>query len=55
MDILLIKMSGFRVLTNSKFGLFYFNFLILTPIFSKVTVEKYGKTSIYSGKQVFYS
>ena len=44
-----------RVLTNSKFGLFYSNFLILTPTFSKVPIEKYGKTPIFSGKQHFYS
>ena len=44
-----------RVLTNSKFGLFYFNFLILTPSFSKVLIEKYGKTPNFSGKQHFYS
>ena len=45
----------FRVLTNSKFGLFYSNFLILTPTFSKVPIEKYGKTPNFSGKQHFYS
>ena len=46
-----LKMASFfeklilgRVLTNSKCGLFYFNFLILTPTFSKVPIEKYGKT-----------
>ena len=44
-----------RVLTNSKFGLFYSNFLILTPTFSKVPIEKYGKTPNFSGKQHFYS
>ena len=44
-----------RVLTNSKVGLFYSNFLILTPTFSKVPIEKYGKTPIFSGKQHFYS
>ena len=44
-----------RVLTNSKFGLFYSNFLILTPTFSKVPIEKYGKTPFFSGKQHFYS
>ena len=44
-----------RVLTNSKFGLFYSNFLILSPTFSKVTIEKYGKTPIFFGKQHFYS
>ena len=44
-----------RVLTNSKFGLFYSNFLIPTPTFSKVQKEKYGKTPNFSGKQHFYS
>ena len=44
-----------RVLTNSKFGLFYSNFLILTPTFSKVPKEKNGKTLNFSGKQQFYS
>ena len=44
-----------RVLTNSKFGLFYSNFMILTPTFSKVPTEKYGKTPFFSGKQHFYS
>ena len=44
-----------RVLTNSIFGLFYSNFLILTPTFSKVPIEKYGKTPIFSGKLHFYS
>ena len=41
------------VLTNSKFGLFYSNFLILTPTFSKVPIEKIGKTLNFSGKQQF--
>ena len=40
-----------RVLTNSKFGLFYSNFLILTP----TLIEKYGKLHFFSGKQHFYS
>ena len=44
-----------RVLTNSKFGLFYSNFLILTPTFSEVPIEKYGKTPNFYGKQHFYS
>ena len=44
-----------RVLTNSKFGLFYSSFLILTPTFSKVPIEKYGKNPNFSGKQHFYS
>ena len=43
------------VLTNSKFGLFYSNFLILTPTFSQVPIENYGKTPTFSGKQHFYS
>ena len=43
------------VLTNFKFGLFYSNFLILTPTFSKVPIEKIGKTLNFSGKQQFYS
>ena len=42
-----------RVLTNSKFGLFYSNIFILTPTFSKVPIEKNGKTPIFSGKQHF--
>ena len=44
-----------RVPTNSKLGLFYSNFLILAPTFSKVSTEKYGKTPNFSGKQHFYS
>ena len=50
-----LKIVFVRVLTNSKFGLFYSNFLILTPTFSKVPIEKYGKTPNFSGKQHFYS
>ena len=34
-----------RVLVNSKFGVFYSNFLSLTPTFLKVLIEKYSKTS----------
>ena len=49
------ELSETRVLTNSKFGLFYSNFLNLTPTFSKVPIEKYGKTPNFSGKQHFYS
>ena len=49
------KRTCYRVLTNSKFGLFYSNFLILTPTFSKVPMEKYGKNPNFSGKQHFYS
>ena len=37
-----------RVLTNSKF-------LTLTPTFSKVPIDKYGKTPNFSSKQHFYS
>ena len=44
-----------RVLTNSELGLFYSNFLILTLTFSKVPIEKYGKTPNFSGKHHFYS
>ena len=44
-----------RVLINSKFGLYYSNFLILTPTFSKEPIEKYGKNPIFSGEQHFYS
>ena len=47
--------------TDSVFSLtpnldnFYSKFLSLTPTFSKVPMEKYGKTPIFSGKQHFYS
>ena len=41
-----------RVLTNSKFGLFYSNFLILTPT-SKVPIAKYGKTPIFLANSIF--
>ena len=44
-----------RVLTYSKFGLFYSNILILTPTFQKSPIEKYGKTPYLSGRQHFYS
>ena len=46
--------------SNSEFSLTpnldYFtpNFLILTPTFSKVPIEMYGKTPNFSGKQHFY-
>ena len=46
---------SFKVFTNSKVGLFYSNFLILTPTFSKVPIEKYSKTPFFSSKQHFYS
>ena len=45
----------YRVLINSNIGLFYYNFLILTPTFSKVPKEKYGKTPNFSRMQHFYS
>ena len=44
-----------RVLINSKFGVFYSNFLSLTPTFCKVSTEKYSKTPTFSGRQHFYS
>ena len=44
-----------RVLVNSKFGVFYSNFLSLTPTFCKVSTEKYSKTPTFSGRQHFYS
>ena len=47
--------SKVEVLINSKFGLSYSNFLILTPTFSKVPIEKYDKTPFFPGKQHFYS
>ena len=44
-----------RVLINSKFGVFYSNFLSQTPTFWKVLIEKYSKTPTFSGRQYFYS
>ena len=44
-----------RVLVNSKFGVFYSNFLSLTPNFCKVLTEKYSKTPTFSGRQHIYS
>ena len=44
-----------KVLTNSKFGLFYSNFFVLTPTFSKAQLKKYGKNSNCSGRQHIYS
>ena len=44
-----------RVLVNSKFGVFYSNFLSLTPTFCRVSIEKYSKTPTFSGRQHFYS
>ena len=44
-----------RVLVKSKFGVFYSNFLSLTPTFCKVSIEKYSKTPTFSGRQHFYS
>ena len=43
-----------RVLVNSKFGVFYSNFLSLTPNFV-VSIEKYSKTPTFSGRQHFCS
>ena len=48
-------MPKYRVLTNSKFGLFYSNFLIVTPTFLKAPIERYGKTPNFSGRRHFYS
>ena len=45
-DILLMV----RVLINSKFGVFYYNYLSLTPIFCKSSIEKYSKTPIFTGR-----
>ena len=44
-----------RVLVNSKFGVFYSNFLSLTPIFCKASIEEFSKTPTFSGRQQFYS
>ena len=43
-----------RVITNSKFGLFYSNFFIVTPTFLKAAIERYCKTHNFSGRH-FYS
>ena len=43
------------VLINSKFRLFYSNFFILTPTFSKVQIVKYGKTPNFFSRQHFYT
>ena len=43
-----------RVLINYKFGVFYSKFLSLTPIFCKVSTEKYRKTTS-SHRYHFYS
>ena len=43
-----------RVLTNFKFEYFYSNFPFLTLTFSKVPIEKYGKTPNFSSRQKFY-
>ena len=42
-----------RVLINSRFGVSYSNFSFLTPTFWKVSIEKYGKTPTFSGRQHF--
>ena len=52
---------GKKVFTISEFSLTpnldYFTpiFFILTPTFSKVPIEMYGKTPNLSGRQQFYS
>ena len=46
---------GHRVLINSRFGVSYSNFSFLTPTFWKGSIEKYGKTPTFSGRQHFYS
>ena len=50
-----ILKTSYKVLVNSKFGVFYSNFLSLTPTFWKVLIEKYSKTPTFSGRQHFYS
>ena len=42
-----INTLGSRVLVNSKFGVFYSNFLSLTPIFGKASIEEYSKTPTF--------
>ena len=42
-------------LLTSNLDYFTPTFLILTPIFSQVTIEKYGKTPNFFGRQHFYS
>ena len=44
-----------RVLVNSISGVVNSNFLSLTPTFYKVSIEKYSKTPLFSGRQPFYS
>ena len=36
-------------------GVFYSNFLSLTPIFCRASIEEYSKTPTFSGRQQFYS
>ena len=43
LKFLLLGSKG-RVLDNSKFGVLYSNFLSLTPIFCKASIEEYRKT-----------
>ena len=40
-----------RVLINFKFELFIPTFFILAPNFSKITIEKYGKTPNFSDRK----
>ena len=44
-----------RVFVNSKFGVFYSNFVSLTPIVWKVSTEEHSKTTTFSGIHQFYS
>ena len=46
-------MRKIRDLINSRFGVSYSNFSFLTPIFWKVSIDKYGKTPTFSGGQHF--
>ena len=45
--------AALRVLINSRFGVSYSNFSFLTPTFWVVSIEKYGKTPTFSGRQHF--
>ena len=48
-----VNKSLFRVLIHSRFGVSYSNFSFLTLTFWKVSIEKYGKTPTFSGRQHF--
>ena len=45
----------FRVFINSIFGVFYSSCLSQTPVFCKVSIEKYSKTPTFSRRQHFYA